>query len=191
MSEIEKARGWRSMLASRDVWSLVIAALALVVSALSLNATLAALDVQRTSAERQARAYLYLEQGELKIEGDRLTFGFRVKNGGHTPSFDVTWTQNLGWFLQGQSAPPMANPVQKAARAYIGPGGTLDASEAIGFPGISAEVVAGKIVPFVRGHVEYRDAFNNARYLDYLLYGRRRPDGSWMLTNFGDGSHGN
>jgi hypothetical protein len=132
----------------------------------------------------QLRAYVLIgavEKNEFEISrNDGITLWLRAKNGGQTPAFDVRSmirTDVLPNPLTTQL--PEDDVPQDATRATIPPGHEIRLRAR--YPNLTAEQIlglhAGEFAIYVWGRVNYRDAFDNARFVKFSMVVPVEKDG--------------
>jgi hypothetical protein len=153
------------------------------------DATTASVDLARTTAERQLRAYIV---GTLssKIRGFNTpkpitTLAF--KNSGQTPAYNVrVWTSSAVAVhpMEAPPARPDGAPGEGASVGVIGPGGDfyneiqsdIEVTQAE-----RAEVIGSRCAYYVYGQISYRDSFGverNSTFCHFFAGDRaRRNDG--------------
>lgn len=125
-----------------------------------------ALEHARETAKRQLRAYVFINQMELKSPD--LQVFLRFKNTGQTPAYKVRIA------VQQIAAPPeqivFADPIESRAAFDLGPADTQ--TTIVGFGTFAAHVPAlhsGTSVAFINGLVLYEDAFGIERTTHFRL----------------------
>lgn len=150
------------------------------------------LMAQKTATELQLRAYLAVESGDIGVGVGSVAFFLNIKNSGQTPAFDVVVRYSSGLYHASQPYPRVPYSEEPPSRAHLGPGGVLTVSSAVEIQaGVKAEVEAGRLLPFSRGRVDYRDVFGNSRHLEFQHYGVYRVDGKWTLRHSPEGNTAN
>jgi hypothetical protein len=181
-----------------DGWSLSdkIAVIASAVAFLQFLALIATVFVMRRTAQRQLRAYICVESGDIELvnAGAGVRAQIRVKNFGQTPAHKAVSWASVRVFDAESPVFSMTRSERPAFRAMIGPTAVTLISRLVAIsPADLAAIQAGTKRIFVWGRVEYTDAFNRRRW--FLFHHRSsrtfEVPSRWGIEPYGDGELGN
>jgi hypothetical protein len=138
----------------------------------SAKATRESVTLARETAERQLRAYVYIDGGsfkQIKAEPTRIYIEAHqlFKNFGHTPAYNFRCAGRLD-ILDAEN-PVFAESPEPIGQSIIGPGGERSSNIRKGpiSPDDLAAIVVKKKAIYVWGYISYVDAFGKSRTLEY------------------------
>jgi hypothetical protein len=145
------------------------------------KAAKAATDTAKTmeeTAERQLRAYITVESVKYEVVTAPIPHNARarvaVKNYGQTPAYDLTVLINadLGEYPLTHELEPL-DEQHRSGKSVMAPGGNSAFFTPLGYPIIQSkmtEIADGKVVIYVYGDIQYRDAFDKPRGLKFRVF---------------------
>ena len=140
------------------------------------------------TAERQLRAYVYVEGGQIVVTPDGGGFVAQVvfKNFGQTPANEYsTWLGGAVYEYDALPFPKERKPLaDRVNRSIVGPTAVTPITTKSATLGDIADIRSGKKAIFVWGGVDYVDAFGKQRYL-YIRASMSGPE-----LDFGNGRRG-
>lgn len=158
----------------------------------------------RRSTERQFRAYLFLQSGDI-FEGSMLAppvltkTGFpwvhiSIKNSGQTPAYEViSWLQIAVSTPANENTLAMPLPLRRVSANNLGPGSTFTKNLWFDRPLTPPEIVdigTGTRGIYLYGRIEYRDAFDVSRFTNFRLrYNGVFPPLPNSIFNFCEGGN--
>jgi hypothetical protein len=147
------------------------------------------------SSKRQLRAYVSVNEAHFSFGGTaamhygdptdhRLDFTLQFKNAGQTPAYGLSWWTQVGVALpEDRVLLPDGPPVEeRSTAAVLGPGGIITAMDKRVSSAHEVESIKnGNYTAYIWGRVDYRDAFDTARYVNIFCIVRRTHTGVWVL----------
>lgn len=154
-----------------------------------------AVRLAEKTAERQLRAYVFVESVEMITEGRIVRAVLSIKNSGQTPAYDLV--VYVGISSRGSSdvfVPPKPDDI-RLDKISVGPGMSISTSNQFEVPAENNELLAaldrGAAVVYVYGRINYSDAFKVPRNLSYRMRAAKLSNGSWHLAATPEGNTAN
>jgi hypothetical protein len=159
------------------------------------------LKAMRESSERQLRAYVLPDNAGI-VDGTLLTppqparanipgAGMNIKNFGQTPAYKVvSWAQIAVIAVVDEGRLLVVPPMPDAFSNTLGPGGLFNKFLWFDRPLAAneiADIATGMRAVYFYGRIEYRDAFEKARFTNFRLqYIGPFPPGHNAIFNFSE-----
>jgi hypothetical protein len=125
------------------------------------------------NAETQLRAYIYVDQGVVLLEGRKLKTFVSLKNTGQTPAYDFTVVSFLSTEEAGQPFVPTPFEDVQRSKSIVGPGVIMNPASELEIPmGNESAIPAfkdGRGVIYLAGQARYTDAFKRSWILDFRM----------------------
>lgn len=161
-------------------------------------ATRALVKGAERASQRQLRAYISVVSGGMKIQnGLVLHISARFKNSGQTPMYRFTNHVRAGTRNLTQALGPFLPPTipTKGSVSDIGPGTEFVLSDSVDLtnkPSVAALVLAGfrdgSCAAFLWGRMDYVDAFDVPRFMDFRFKVVDDGSGGWTLEGTDEGN---
>jgi hypothetical protein len=149
----------------------------------------------RHTAERQLRAYVFVESVELITESRIVRAVLSIKNSGQTPAYDLVVYVGISSRGAGEIFVPPEPDDVSLDKLSVGPGMSISTSNQFEVPATNNELLRafdnGLAVVYIYGRIDYIDAFNVPRYLIYRMRAAKLSNGSWHLAATPDGNKAN
>jgi hypothetical protein len=161
---------WRQLDIMDD--SLVDSKTAAIAAKDAAEATKESVALTRQTAERQLRAYVFVEKIDPpKRDAPRVFFNVAYKNSGQTPAYDVVVRANTA-FGPAQLKSPLVDPAKPrpTASRFILPPGSTHYMQVVPLnlrPEQIAACDAGTHSIYIFGTIRYRDAFKKDRWTNF------------------------
>jgi hypothetical protein len=159
------------------------------------NATRNLVSGAEETAERQLRAYVFVENVEMITEGRIVRAVLSIKNFGRTPAYDLVIYVGMSSRGFGDVFVPPEPDEIKLDKLSIGPAMSISASNQFEVPAGNNDLLPGldrgEAVVYVYGRIDYIDAFKIPRYLIYRQRASKLTNGSWHLAATPEGNTGN
>jgi hypothetical protein len=159
------------------------------------SATRDLVDDAKHNAERQLRAYVFIESVEMITVGRIVRAVLSIKNFGQTPAYDLI--VYIGMSSRGASdvfVPPRPDDIE-LDKLPVGPGMSISTSNQFEVPADNNDLLPaldhGQAVVYVYGRVDYVDAFKVPRYLIFRQRAAKLSNGSWQAKATPEGNTAN
>jgi hypothetical protein len=157
----------------------------------SADATKASVDLSRQTAERQLRAYVYIDGGSFDYSGayDSFRGTLCLKNYGQTPAYDQEVHASVRVFPVDAPVFNFTKSGRPSAKSTIGPGGESNIRRTVRSSGNEFdEVIDRKKAVFMWGFVTYRDAFDQTQTLEFRCVSARTRESNnvWVMEPYPD-----
>ncbi|MEO1921609.1 MAG: hypothetical protein ABGW84_06960 [Sphingomonadaceae bacterium] len=137
--------------------------------------------IAKLSNERQLRAYVNIEEAVLQSHpavGESLRIWVKIRNFGSTPAYDFSILSASGWRERPNQQPKdMMDQPHPLSKGIIGPGAPI--TQAVDLPPFDnatlENLMAGRIILFITGSINYRDAFGKKRITRFAYEVDARP----------------
>lgn len=151
------------------------------------------LKASKESSERQLRAYVFIEKADLTLQDRTVSVVLYGKNSGQTPAYKLTSALILTIGPAGEVFTPPANPNVDGPPlpAVVGPGGTFEPRHRMELvPENVPHFQSGRAVIYAWGQIDYRDAFDQSRYVKFRLESVKIGD-RWAFRPTPEGNEAN
>ena len=162
------------------------------ISVLALFVAVRQAYISSDTEQRSLRAYVFIEQVTVTLDGNTLKGVIDLKNGGQTPAYNVVPKTAL--YVEYANKPFSPRPLIDAivSRGILGPGAVLN-PRAEGpippeYPGEIAALKDGRLVIYYFGNVEYTDAFDRTWVLDFRARSYGLSGATWLMQLTEDGN---
>lgn len=159
------------------------------------SATRDLVDDAKHNAERQLRAYVFIEGIKMTTVGRIVRADLSLKNFGQTPAYDLV--VNIGMSSRGANdvfVPPEPEDIE-LDKLPVGPGMVISTSNQLEVPADNNELLPaldqGQAVVYVFGRVDYIDAFKVPRYLIFRQRASKLSNGAWQAKATPEGNTAN
>jgi hypothetical protein len=137
------------------------------------------------TAQKQLRAYVFVDKSSIVLDGNTLKGVLDLKNAGQTPAYDLVIKSRLETEEAGKPFNPRPFNVVELSRAILGPQMvanpradlTVPAENTVAIPAFKE----GRSVIYFIGQAEYRDAFERTWVLDIRLKSHIFDGARWTL----------
>jgi hypothetical protein len=159
----------------------------------SANAAKQSADVARDAvllsdktAERQLRAYLFIETAHVSGSGSDYRGVADIKNAGQTPAYKVNFRSRLGMSPATEPFPSIPFSSPENLNVMLGPGNVAVTEGVLEIPPNRSLLIAGldtgATVFYFEVRVSYEDIFRKHHFLNVRFQSHGRENGIWVLA---------
>lgn len=147
-------------------------------AAVAARAAQQSIAVAEGTAERQLRAYIFLDEAKLEnfADRDKAFAKLMIKNSGQTTAYEVrTKVGRVIRFRDDSSDFPVTPPANSGSETIINPEGIFKTGILLNFTADElAFILQGQGILFIFGHISYKDAFKKSHVACFrMLYDAR------------------
>jgi hypothetical protein len=160
----------------------------------SADATRDAVKLSDKTAQRQLRAYVYVDKAVVTLEGRKLKGLIELKNTGQTPAYDAVTVTQFDTQEVGRPFIPRPFGVVPLDKVIIGPGGIVSPETELEIPTDNEAAIPafkeGRGIVYLTGQTRYVDAFQRTWVLDFRMrsHAFEPARNRWILSPTEDGN---
>jgi hypothetical protein len=149
--------------------------------------------IANDTEKRSLRAYVFVEKASVVLDGNTLKAVIDLKNGGQTPAYNLTTSNELNVaYANKPFVPLMPLPVGGGLHGIVGPGAIVNPRIEMmlppQYPDEAASLNNGSLVVYFFGKVEYTDAFQRTWILEYRMRSYNFATSGGLMVTAEDGN---